>query len=64
MFSDEDCSIYNYSLDVKNFMKNDDGYNMKLSCHLLKQTFAEGECVASCLQEDENNGDDGKGKGQ
>ena len=26
----------------------------KLSYHLLKQTFPEGDCVASCLKEDEN----------
>merc|ERR1740117_1761818 len=37
---------------------------MKLSYHLLKQTFAEGECIANCLMEneDENNGDDGDEK--
>jgi hypothetical protein len=31
---------------------------MKLSYHLLKQTFAEGECIASCLMEDEEQNDD------
>jgi len=66
IFLDEDCSIYDESKDIENFMKNEDGYNMKLSYHLLKQTFAEGECVASCLVEDEeqnqneDNGDDEK----
>jgi len=59
IFLDEDCSVYDSSKDIENYMKNDDGYNMKLSYHLLKQTFAEGECIASCLMEDEDdNGDD------
>jgi len=64
IFSDEECSVYDESKDIESYMKNDDGYNMKLSYHLLKQTFAEGECVASCLKEDEeqNNGDDGEEK--
>ncbi|KAL7534873.1 hypothetical protein ACHAXR_006134 [Thalassiosira sp. AJA248-18] len=64
IFTDEECSNYDDTKDIETYMKNDDGYNMKLSYHLLKQTFAEGECVASCLVEDEeqnnnnNNGDD------
>jgi len=58
IFLDEDCSVYDESKDIENYMKNDDGYNMKLSYHLLKQTFADGECVASCLMEDEDQGDD------
>jgi len=58
IFTDEDCSIYDDSKDVEDYMMNEDGYNMKLSYHLLKQTFAEGECVASCLQEDEEQNDD------
>lgn len=64
IFTDEDCSQYDETKDIENYMKNDDGYNMKLSYHLLKQTFAEGVCVASCLKEDEeqNNGDDGEEK--
>mmetsp|Transcript_27552 Transcript_27552/g.51048 ORF Transcript_27552/g.51048 Transcript_27552/m.51048 type:complete len:413 (-) Transcript_27552:121-1359(-) len=62
IFTDEECSNYDESKDIENYMKNDDGYSMKLSYHLLKQTFSEGECIASCLQEDEeqNNGDDEK----
>jgi len=64
IFTDEECSNYDESKDIENYMKNDDGYSLKLSYHLLKQTFAEGECVASCLVEDEeqnqneDNGDD------
>jgi len=62
IFTDEECSNYDSTLEVENYLQNDDGYNIKLSYHLLKQTFAADECVASCLQEDENqnnnNGDD------
>mmetsp|Transcript_6163 Transcript_6163/g.13523 ORF Transcript_6163/g.13523 Transcript_6163/m.13523 type:complete len:423 (+) Transcript_6163:159-1427(+) len=62
IFSDEDCSIYDESKDIEDYMKNGDGYNMKLSYHLLKQTYSEGECVANCLVEDEeqnNQNDEG-----
>jgi len=54
IFTDEECSTYDSSLEVENYLQNGDGYNMKLSYHLLKQTFASDECVASCLQEDED----------
>lgn len=63
VFLDEECSIYDSSKDIESYLQNDDGYNMKLSYHLLKQTFAEGECIANCLVEDDeqdNNGDDEK----
>jgi len=53
IFTDEECSNYDDSKDVESYLKNGDGYSLKLSYHLLKQTFAEGECVASCLKEDE-----------
>ena len=67
IFTDEQCSNYDSSKDVEDYMKNGDGYNLKLSYHLLKQTFAEGECVASCLVEEEqnpneDNGDDEEAK--
>ena len=39
-------------------MKNYDGYNMKLSYHLLKQTFAEGKCVVPCLKDSDDNDDE------
>merc|ERR1712032_1177453 len=62
IFTDEECSNYESSLEVENYLQNDDGYNIKLSYHLLKQTYPANECVASCLEEDEdqnnNNGDD------
>lgn len=63
VFLDEECSIYDSSKDIESYLQNGDGYNMKLSYHLLKQTFAEGECIANCLVEDDeqdNNGDDEK----
>lgn len=53
VFYDEACSVLDESADIENFMVNDNGA-MKLSYHLLKQTFVEGECVASCLAEDQN----------
>jgi len=61
IFTDEECANYDSTKEIENYMKNDDGYSMKLSYHLLKQTFAEGQCVASCLMEqdqNDNNGDD------
>lgn len=59
VFLDEECSVYDSSKDVESYLQNGDGYNMKLSYHLLKQTFAEGECIAPCLQEDDED-DDGR----
>ena len=59
IFTDEECSNYDETKDVETYMKNGDGYSMKLSYHLLKQTFAEGECVANCLVEDQDNNNDG-----
>jgi len=56
IFTDEECSNYDETKEIENYMKNDDGYSMKLSYHLLKQTFAEGQCVASCLMEQEDDG--------
>jgi len=62
IFTDEECSNYDETKEIEDYMKNENGYSMKLSYHLLKQTFAENECIASCLavNEDENNGDDGE----
>ena len=62
LFLDEDCSIFDGSAEIDKYLKNNDGYNVKLSYHLLKQTFPEDECVASCTKVDENanneNGDE------
>lgn len=60
IFTDAYCTIYDDTKDIENYMKNGDGYTMKLSYHLLKQTFAEGECVASCLMEEEEQQNDGE----
>ena len=38
--------------------------SMKLSYHLLKQTFTEGECVASCLRQNENNNNNNNNNNQ
>jgi hypothetical protein len=59
VFTDEECTYYDESADVETYLNmgdnnNNNGYAMKLSYHLLKQTFPEGECVATCLKEDEN----------
>ena len=32
--------------------KNEDGYSMKLSYHLLKQTWSESEPLTTCLRDD------------
>ncbi|KAL7549658.1 hypothetical protein ACHAWF_012924 [Thalassiosira exigua] len=70
IFTDEDCSNYDESKEIENYMKNDDGYSMKLSYHLLKQTFLEGEFITSCLQVDEeaqqnqNNNDNNNNNGE
>jgi len=63
LFYDEDCSIMDESADIESYLKNDDGYNMKLSYHLLKQVFPEDACVADCLQVDEDENDDNNDDG-
>ena len=54
LFTDQYCSTYDESADVATYLKNNDGTALNLSYHLLKQTFAEGECIASCLKQDQN----------
>ncbi|KAL3763790.1 LOW QUALITY PROTEIN: hypothetical protein ACHAWU_001910 [Discostella pseudostelligera] len=54
LFTDQYCSQLDESADVATYLKNDDGTTFNLSYHLLKQTFTEGECIASCLKEDQN----------
>mmetsp|Transcript_30750 Transcript_30750/g.64465 ORF Transcript_30750/g.64465 Transcript_30750/m.64465 type:complete len:421 (-) Transcript_30750:246-1508(-) len=58
LFTDEACSVYDPDVAVDQYLKNDNGYNVKLSYHLLKQTFVADECVASCTKVDENANDD------
>jgi len=62
VFADEQCSQYVEDADVETYINtyannnnNNNGASMKLSYHLLKQTFPEGECVASCLKQNQNN---------
>jgi hypothetical protein len=74
VFADEECSQYVEDGDVETYMNmfannnnnNNNGNNaaMKLSYHLLKQTFPEGDCVASCLKEDENQNNNNNGDRQ
>lgn len=52
VFLDDKCTISDpnkYSADFK----NEDGNSMKLSYHLLKQTFDADNCVASCLDDED-----------
>mmetsp|Transcript_8319 Transcript_8319/g.18642 ORF Transcript_8319/g.18642 Transcript_8319/m.18642 type:complete len:432 (+) Transcript_8319:85-1380(+) len=58
LFTDEYCSVYDSSAAIDKYLKNGDGYNVKLSYHLLKQTFASDECVASCTKVNEDASDD------
>lgn len=67
LFTDEYCSVQDESgLNIESLLQddNDDGVTMQLSYHLLKKVVAEDECVADCLQVDENEdeNDDGEEK--
>lgn len=59
LFTDEDCSAYDPDLQIDQYLKNENGYNVKLSYHLLKQTFVSDGCVASCTKVDEDANDGG-----
>eukprot|EP00577_Skeletonema_sp_RCC1716_P012874 CAMPEP_0113417088 /NCGR_PEP_ID=MMETSP0013_2-20120614/25466_1 /TAXON_ID=2843 ORGANISM="Skeletonema costatum, Strain 1716" /NCGR_SAMPLE_ID=MMETSP0013_2 /ASSEMBLY_ACC=CAM_ASM_000158 /LENGTH=414 /DNA_ID=CAMNT_0000304193 /DNA_START=42 /DNA_END=1286 /DNA_ORIENTATION=+ /assembly_acc=CAM_ASM_000158 len=50
LFTDEDCNNQDDSANTELYMKNDNGYNVKLSYHLLKHTFVNGynNCITSC----------------
>ena len=54
LFTDENCENYDESAEIDHYLKNNYGYNIRLSYHVLKQTFPDDQCVASCLQEDED----------
>lgn len=66
LFTDEDCYELDENAMVDQYLKNENGYNVKLSYHLLKQTFVSDDCVASCAAQgdddddadDDANGDD------
>lgn len=56
VFTDEDCNVVDSSMDVENYLVDDDGNTMKLSHALLKTIYSEDTCI-SCLEpveEDEN----------
>ncbi|KAL9188279.1 hypothetical protein ACHAXT_006657 [Thalassiosira profunda] len=58
LFTDQQCTQLDSNADMAKYLKNNDGYNVKMSYHLLKQTFPADQCVASCAQADENAADD------
>jgi hypothetical protein len=59
VFKDEDCFEVDANKDVEDYLKDEDGYQMKLSHALLKTIYAEDTCI-SCMEEQEQdeNGDD------
>jgi hypothetical protein len=51
LYTDEDCTIQDESASPELYMKNNNGYNVRLSYHLLKHVSVNGNsngCVASC----------------
>jgi len=54
VFSDEECLTQDRdaSINIDNYLKNEDGHSMKLSYHLLKQTWSESEPLTTCLRDD------------
>lgn len=58
LFTDESCENYDESASTDTYIKKN-GYNVKLSYHLMKKTFVADECIASCADvEDDDGGDD------
>lgn len=57
VFKDEDCNVVDSSKDVEDYLKDGDGYQMKLSHALLKTIYAEDTCI-SCLEPAEENEDE------
>jgi hypothetical protein len=56
VFIDENCNTIDASKDVEDYLKDGDGYQMKLSHALLKTTYAEDSCM-SCIDVDDNDAD-------
>jgi hypothetical protein len=56
LFTDEYCEDYDADASPDQYIKKN-GYNVKLSYHLMKQTFATENCVASCAGTDDNDRD-------
>ena len=67
VFTDEECMQVDASKDVEDYLKDGDGYQMKLSHALLKTIYAEDSCV-SCMEEVEEDqnaqGDDANAEQQ
>lgn len=55
VFTDEQCSVLAENMDIDSMLYGDNGA-MKLSYHKIKSVFPESECVASCVAEQENDG--------
>ena len=53
LFADAKCSVLADADNIDHYIKNENGYNVKLSYHLLKQTFSGNEngYVANCYQD-------------
>jgi len=62
VFTDQYCTYYDESVDISTVLKNNDGTAMSLSYHLLKETFEDGVCIASCAKEQENNNNNNNGE--
>jgi hypothetical protein len=62
VFTDEECMTVDASKDVEDYLKDEDGYQMKLSHALLKTIYAEDTCV-SCMEQVEEEEDDGDDNG-
>jgi hypothetical protein len=70
VFSDEQCSQVVEDADIETYLAygnnndNNNGVTMKLSYHLLKQTFPESGCVSSCLKQNENQNNNNNNNGE
>lgn len=60
VFLDEFCAIHDDSKDVENYLVDGDGYAMKLSHALLKNTYATDTCI-SCTEVNDNENDNADG---
>lgn len=60
IFLDEFCAIHDDSKDVENYLVDGNGYAMKLSHALLKNTYATDICI-SCTEAGDNENDNADG---
>ena len=56
-FTDEYCENLDESVSTDTYIKKN-GYNVKLSYHLMKNTFVADECIASCTEVKDDDDDD------